>query len=206
MSARQRKYVPIHLLLLLAASLLVASVTGEKGAAQPFSVNPARRDPYKNFKFRVKWDGRYVSGVSYVSPLERSTDVIELREGGDASSVRKLPGITRFAPITLRRGVTRDAEFEKWADKVWKFGAAAGAEVSLKDFRKSIVIELYNEAGQLVRRYVVHRCWPSQFEALSELDADGNEIVLESLTLQHEGWERDDTVAEPTQESPSGPK
>jgi phage tail-like protein len=115
-----------------------------------FSVNPKRFDPYKNFKFRIKWDGRYVAGVSKISGLRRTTEVIEHREGGDPSSSRKSPGRTEYAPITLERGVTHDPEFENCANKVWSFGAGLGAEVSLKDFRKDLTLEVYNEAGQLV--------------------------------------------------------
>jgi phage tail-like protein len=206
MSTSRRPFARHYLLLLVTAGILVALAAGQKAFAEPFSVNAARFDPYKNFKFRVKWDGRYVSGVSYVSPLDRSTDVVELREAGDPSSGRKSPGLTRFAPITIRRGVTHDTEFEKWANKVWNYGANEGAEVSLKDFRKSIMIELYNEAGQLVRRYNIYRCWPSEYQAMSELDTSGNEILIESLTLQNEGWERDYEVVEPTEGSFSEPK
>jgi len=126
---------------------------------------------------------------------------VEHREGGDPSSVRKSPGTTRFAPITLRRGVTHDTEFEKWANKVWNFGSGLGQEVSLKDFRKDVIIELYNEAGQLVIAYKVYRCWVSEYEAWSELDAKGNSILIESITLQHEGWDRDLAVTEPTEPS-----
>src|SRR5207245_5324697 len=131
-----------------------------------FPVNPGRHDPYKNFKFRVKWDGRYVAGVSGVGPLRRRTEVVEHREGGDPSASRKSPGRTEFEAITLERGLTHDKDFEQWANKVWNFGAGLGAEVSLKDFRKEIVIEVYNEAGQLALRYNVHRCWVSEFQAL----------------------------------------
>ena len=120
-----------------------------------FSVNPHRFDPYKNFKFRVRWDGRYVAGISKVSGLRRRTEVIEHREGGDPSTSRKSPGRTTFDAIVLERGITHDHEFESWADAVWTLGAAAGAEVSLKDFRKDLVIELHNEAGQLVLAYRV---------------------------------------------------
>jgi len=123
-----------------------------------FTVNPKRFDPYKNFKFRVKWDGRYVAGVSKISGLRRTTEVIRRREGGDPSTTRKSPGLTEFAPITLERGVTHDPEFENWANKVWSLGASLGAEVSLKDFRKDIVLELYNEAGQVVLAYKIYRC------------------------------------------------
>ena len=120
-----------------------------------FTVNPKRFDPYKNFKFRIKWDGRYVAGVSKISGLRRTTEVIHHREGGDPSTSRKSPGVTEFEPITLERGVTHDPEFENWANKVWSLGAGLGTEVSLKDFRKDIVLELYNEAGQLVLAYKI---------------------------------------------------
>src|SRR5947199_1027443 len=122
-----------------------------------FSVNvqPQRFDPYKNFKFRVKWDNKYVAGVSKCSALKRTTEVVRHREGGDPSSSRKSPGRTEFDAITLERGVTHDVEFEAWAGKVWNFGAGLGAEVSLKDFRKDIIIEIYNEAGQVVLSYKV---------------------------------------------------
>ena len=101
-----------------------------------FEVNGDRFDPYKNFKFRVKWDGRAVAGVSKVGALKRTTEVVKHREGGDPSSTRKSPGRTEYEAITLERGVTHDPEFEKWANKVWNFGAGLGAETSLKDFRK----------------------------------------------------------------------
>ena len=136
-----------------------------------FTVNPQRFDPYKNFKFRVKWDGRYVAGVSKVGALKKTTEVVEHREGGDPSSSRKSPGRTKYEAITLERGVTHDKDFEQWANKVWNFGSGLGAEVSLKDFRKDIIVEVYNEAGQLAIAYKVYRCWVSEFQALPELDA-----------------------------------
>ncbi len=167
-----------------------------------FSVNSTHRfNPYKNFKFRVKWDGRYVAGVSKVGAIKRSTEVVEYREGGDPSSARKSPGQTKFEAITLERGITHDTEFEKWANKVWIQGAALGAQASLADFRKDIVIEVYNEAGQLVLAYNVYRCWVSEFTALPELDATANATAIESLTLQNEGWERDTSVGEPEEPS-----
>ncbi len=165
-----------------------------------FSVNANRFDPYKNFKFRVKWDGRYVAGVSKVSALKRTTTGRAPRRG-DPSTVRKSPGQTKFDPITLERGVTHDIEFEAWANKVWNFGSGLGAEVSLKDFRKDIIIEVYNEAGQLVLAYKVYRCWVSEFTALPELDASANAVAIQSIVLQHEGWERDYDVTEPSEPS-----
>jgi phage tail-like protein len=164
-----------------------------------FSVNPSRFDPYKNFKFRVKWDGRYVAGMSKVSALKRTTEVVKHREGGDPSSTRKSPGRTEFEAITLERGVTHDLEFEKWANKVWNFGAGLGAETSLKDFRKDIIIELYNEAGQLAIAYKVFRCWVSDYQAQADLDANANAVLIQSLKLENEGWERDTGVVEPSE-------
>jgi phage tail-like protein len=164
-----------------------------------FSVNAQRFDPYKNFKFRVKWDGRYVAGVSKVSALKRSTEVVEHREGGDPSSSRKSPGRTKFEPITLERGVTHDTEFEIWANRVWNFGSGLGAEVSLASFRKDLIIEVYNETGQLVLAYKVFRAWVSEFQALPDLDANANAVAIQTLKLENEGWERDYDVVEPSE-------
>ena len=166
-----------------------------------FSVNASRFDPYKNFKFRVKWDGRYVAGVSKVGALKRSTEMVEHREGGDPSTTRKSPGRTKFEAISLERGVTHDTEFEKWANKVWNFGSGLGAEVSLKDFRKDLIIEVYNEAGQLALAYKVFRCWVSEYQAMPDLDANANAVAIQSIKLENEGWERDYDVTEPTEPS-----
>jgi phage tail-like protein len=166
-----------------------------------FTVNPHRFDPYKNFKFRVKWDGRYVAGISRVSALKRTTEVIVHREGGDPSSTRRSPGQTSFEPITLERGVTHDTDFEDWANKVHRFGAGPGSEMSLANFRKDIIIDFFNEAGQKVLSYKVFRCWVSEYQALSDLDASANAVAIERLTLQNEGWERDLDVKEPVETS-----
>jgi phage tail-like protein len=164
-----------------------------------FSVNATRFDPYKNFKFRVRWDGRYVAGVSKVGALKRSTEMVEHREGGDPSSSRKSPGRTKYEAISLERGVTHDTEFEGWANKVWNNGSGLGAEVSLKDFRKDIIIEVYNEAGQLALAYKVYRCWVSEYQALPDLDANANAVAIQSIKLENEGWERDYDVVEPAE-------
>lgn len=164
-----------------------------------FPANPQRLDPYKNFKFRLKWDGRYVAGVSNVGALHRITEVLEFREGGDPSLAHRSPGATRYEAITLERGITQDREFEQWANKVWQLGAGLGSEVSLADFRKDVYLELLNEAGQLVMAYTIYRCWVSEYEALPELDANGPRIALEKIVLQNEGWERDASVVEPVE-------
>ncbi|MEI6340900.1 MAG: phage tail protein [Verrucomicrobiota bacterium] len=164
-----------------------------------FSVNTQRYDPYKNFKFRVKWDGRYVAGISKVSALKRSTEVISYRDGGDPSSAHKTPGRTNFEALTMERGVTHDTEFERWANRVWNFGSGLGAEVSLASFRKDLTVEVYNEAGQLVLAYKIYRAWVSEFSAQADLDANANAILIQSIKIEHEGWERDYDVAEPAE-------
>lgn len=167
-----------------------------------FKVNTYRYDPYKTFKFRVKWDGKYVAGISKVGALTRTTEVTSHREGGAPSIKHKSPGQTDYAAITLERGVTHDLEFEAWANKIWSYAnsPADGQEISLKDFRKDIIIELYNEAGQKVTAYKVYRCWVSEYRAMPDLDANaGNTVAIQSIKLENEGWERDPDVAEPTE-------
>ena len=166
-----------------------------------FTVNAQRFDPYKNFKFRVKWDGKYVAGVSKVSGLKRTTEVVSHREGSDPSTQRKSPGKTTYDAVTLERGVTYALEFEQWANKVWNFGGGPGAEVSLKDFRKDILLELYNEAGQLAITYRLYRCWVSEYLAMPDLDANANAIAIQHIKIELEGWERDLSTTEPTEPS-----
>jgi phage tail-like protein len=169
--------------------------------APQFVVNSYRYDPYKNFKFRVKWDGKYVAGISKVGGLKRTTEVVKHREGGDPSTSRKSPGRNEYDAITLERGVTHDKGFEQWANKVWNYGSGLGSEVSLKDFRKDIIIELLNEAGQVVIAYKVYRCWVSEWQAQPDLDANANAVAIQHIKLENEGWERDYDVVEPTEPS-----
>jgi phage tail-like protein len=164
-----------------------------------FSVNPNRVDPYKNFKFRLHWDGEVVAGVSKVSALRRSTEVVEHREGGDPSTSHKSPGRTKYDAITLERGLTHDPAFEAWANKVGSHADAA--LVSLADFRKNVRLELLNEAGQVVKAYEIFRCWPSSYQAVPDLDANADAVAFEVLVLENEGWERDTSVVEPKEPS-----
>lgn len=166
-----------------------------------FVVNTHRFDPYKNFKFLVRWDGKTVAGISKVGALKRSTEVVEHREGGDPSTSRKSPGRTKYEAIMLERGVTHDLEFVRWANKVWNYGSGLGAEVSLKDFRKDIIIDFLNEAGQLAISYKIYRCWVSEFQALPDLDANANAVAIQSIKLENEGWEQDYEIAEPSEPS-----
>lgn len=155
--------------------------------------SPNRYDPYKNFKFRVKFGTStdYVAGISKVGALKRTTEVVEHREGGDPSTSRKSPGRTKYEPITLERGVTHDTDFEAWATKVWNYQGSDGTESSLADFRKEVIIDVFNEAGQKVISYTVHRCWVSEYQALPDLDANANAIAIQTIKLENEGWERD---------------
>ena len=173
----------------------------EHHTVSEFTVNPGRFDPYKAFKFRVSWDGRHVAGIDHVSGLIRTTEVVAHREGGDPGQDRVSPGRTRYEAITLSRGRTQDVAFEDWANRVSRLGAAPGSEVALADFRKDIVIDLLNEAGQRVLSWKVFRCWPSEYVALGPLDSEDSDVVIESLTLENEGWERDTAVVEPVEPS-----
>ncbi len=162
-----------------------------------FTVNTHRFDPYKNMKFRIKWDGNYVAGVSKISALKRTTEVVEHREGGDPSMPRRSPGTSKTEAITLERGLTHDPEFENWANMVNH--TDGDAAISLKNFRKDLIIELLNEQGKVAKAYKVYRCWVSEYQSMPELDANGNVIAIEMMVLQNEGWERDLDVAEPTE-------
>jgi uncharacterized protein len=168
--------------------------------AQP-AVNAQPFDPYKTFKFRVKWDGRYAAGIAKVQGLKRTTEVVEHREGGDPSTGRKSPDRTKHEAIVLERGVTHDQEFQSWAKKAWNYDGGLGAEASPKNFRKDIIIGMYNEAGQLVIAYKVYRCWVSEFQAQPDLDANANAIAIQHMKLENEGWVRDVAVEEPTEPS-----
>ena len=170
-----------------------------------------RIDPYKNFKFRVKFDtsSTYVAGVSKVSALKRTTEVVKFRNGGDDSTSHKSPGRTEYEAITLERGVTFDIDFEQWANKVWDYNNAqasnADQEVSLLDFRKNLTIDLFNEAGQKVVSYQVFRCWVSEYQPMPELDANANAVAIQHIKVENEGWVRDDTVPQPTEPSFNDP-
>lgn len=170
-----------------------------RGDDHGFSANLQRLDPYKNFKFRLKWDGRYVAGVSMVSALKSCSEVMEYREGGDPSSSRRLLGRTKHKSITLKCGATLDLEFENWAHGVSNFGSFLGSEVLLEHLRKDIILETYNEAGHLALTYKIHRCWVSEFQAAADLDANANVVAIEHIKLENEGWERDFGMTKPSE-------
>ena len=157
-----------------------------------FSENPQRLDPYKNFKFRLKWDGKYVAGINKLTVgLKRTTEVVKHREGGDPSTSHKSPGRNKYDAVILEQGVTQDTEFQNWASGVWNLGAGLGAEVSLKNFRKDIILEIYSEAGQLAIAYKLNHCWVSGYRSMPDLDANANAVAIQHIKLENEGWERD---------------
>ena len=162
-----------------------------------FSVNTHRFDPYRNFKFKVKFDNEYVAGLNKCSALKKTTEMVEWREGGDPATSRKLPGKTSYEAITLEKGITHDARFEEWANLVNNF--QGDAAMSLLNFRKDVTIDVFNLAGQQIYSYNVFRCWVSEYQALPELDASGNAVMITTIKLENEGWERDLSVTEPTE-------
>jgi phage tail-like protein len=164
--------------------------------SKPFSVNTTRFDPYKAYRFLVYFatSTTPVAGVSKVGGLKRSSDVIEYKEGGNAVILKGL-GRMKYDPITLERGVTRDTDFRDWADSAQVLDKGSPS-TSLKNLRRDIRIELLNEAGQPVHRFIVHRCWVSEYQALPDLDAGGNAVALEHIKVENEGWEEDLTLPE----------
>jgi phage tail-like protein len=161
-----------------------------------FSVNASRFDPYRNFKFRIKWDGQYVAGMNKCSVLKKPTEVVSWFEAGDQGGAHKMPGKTSYDAITLQAGVTHDTAFEDWANLVNNY--KGDAAMSLAKFRKDfIVIDIFNLQGVQALSYVVHRCWVSEYQALPELDAGGNAVMIQTIKLENEGWERDVSVKEP---------
>ena len=164
---------------------------------KPFTVNINRFDPYKSYRFLVYFglDTSPVAAVSKVSALRRSSDVIEYKDGGSPIILKGL-GRTKYEPITLERGLTHDPDFEEWANAAQALDKGSAAN-SLKNLRRQMRIELLNEAGQPVHRYILHRCWVSEFQGLPDLDAGGNAVAIEHIKIENEGWEHDLSLAEP---------
>jgi phage tail-like protein len=166
---------------------------------KPFTVNINRYDPYKSYRFLVYFGTSTspVAAVSKVSGLKRSSDVIEYKEGGNAVILKGL-GRTKYDPVTLERGVTHDTDFSDWANAAQVLDKGS-PNTSLKNLRKELRIDLLNEEGQPALRYLVHRCWVSEFQALPDLDAGANAVAIEHIKLENEGWEQDTSLTEPTE-------
>jgi phage tail-like protein len=165
--------------------------------AKGFIKNANRFDPYKNFKFRILWDGKTVLGVSKVSALKRITEVVKHRDGGDNSTDHKSPGRTSYDAITLERGLTHDPEFEAWANKVHPY--SGDTSMDLANYKKNLTLEMLNEKGHVVYRYFLFYCWVSEYTAIPELNANANAVSIESLKIELEGWERDKDTVEPNE-------
>ncbi len=167
--------------------------------AKGFIVNAHRFDPYKNFKFRVILDGRPIMGVSKVSALKRTTEIVKHRDGGDNSTDRKSPGRSSYEAVTMERGITHDLDFEKWANLVHNFGG--DPLMDLVHYKKELTLEVMNERGHVAKRYFLHRCWVSEFTTLPDLDANANAVAIEMIKIELEGWERDVETKEPNEAS-----
>lgn len=164
-----------------------------------FVVNAHRYDPYKNFKFRVILDGKPIMGVSKVSSLKRTTEVVKHRDGGDNSTDRKSPGRSSYEGVTLERGITHDLEFERWANLVHSY--SGDPAMDLVNYKKDLTLEIMNEKGQVAKRYFLYRCWVSEYSSVPDLDANANAIAIEHLKLELEGWARDPETKEPDEKS-----
>jgi len=163
----------------------------------PFNVNTHRIDPYKNFKFRVLWENQPVAGLSKMSAIKRMTEVIEWREAGGPSIVRKLPGRTKCEPITLEAGLTHDRQFMNWADQI--NNPQGDAAMSLLNYRKEVVVEVLNLQGNPTIAFKLRRAWVSEFQAMPEMDANANAVAIQTLKLEYEGFEIDEAVTEPAE-------
>jgi phage tail-like protein len=167
-------------------------------AAPTFPVNTHRYDPYRTFKFQVIIDGKPVAGLTKMGALKKKTEPVKWRSAGDPSHERIMPGGTSYEAVTLEQGLTHDPVFEKWANLVNNI--QGDAAMSLKNYRKDIIINVLNLQGQVAISYKLFRVWVSDYQALPELNATSmNTVGIQSLTLQHEGWERDTSVPEPVE-------
>ena len=162
-----------------------------------FPVNKHRIDPYKNFKFRIVWDNLTVAGLSKMSAVKRMTEVVEWREAGGPSIIRKMPGRTKCEPITLEAGLTHDRQFITWADQV--NNPLGNGATSPLNYRKEVTIEVLNMQGTAAVAFKLRRAWVSEFQALPEMDANANAVAIQTLKLEYEGFSIDEAVAEPAE-------
>lgn len=191
----KKKYVIGLILIIVAMSMSYTLIRG-----QEFVVNTHRVDAYQQSRFRVKWEGRVVPGINRIKGLRRTTKVTTFRQGTEKGAALKIPGETVYEPIILQRGRTHDNAFEQWAAQVQAFGPGSGAQTQ-PQYRKDIIIELLNEAGQVVMAWHVFGCWPTVYSPVEDLDATSTETAIEMLVLEHNGWERDLSITEPVEQS-----
>lgn len=167
-------------------------------AAPLFPANTHRYDPYRTFMFQVVIDGAPVAGLKKMSVLKKTTEAVKWRSAGDPTHERVMPGGTSYEPVTLEQGLTHDPVFENWASLVNNIQGNAG--MSLLNYRKDLVLNVLNLQGTIAISYKLYRAWVSEFQALPEFDAGTmNAVGIQTLILQHEGWERDTSITEPTE-------
>lgn len=169
----------------------VLALAGALGLAADVAANGITPATYT---FQVLWDGKAVVGVTRVAGLVRRTEVLAPRNGGSPNGVMKAPGTTTHEPIVIERRLGFDKTFEQWANKVWKYGAGLGSEMSLGDYRKDVRIDLLDGQGKLAMSYRVYGCWPSEYVVLGDLESAEPVVPIEVLVLQYDGWERDHSV------------
>jgi phage tail-like protein len=146
-------------------------------------------DPYRKFKFLVKWNNAVVMAVHKVSSITKSIDPIDWRTGGDSNFSAKVPGLTKWEPITLERGLSADTAFQEWMVLVNKYTKAGlGADEAVHAFRKNLNIEMYSLQNELVMTINVYNAWPSKL-TIADFDAKANELAIEHMELQNEGWD-----------------
>ena len=160
----------------------------EASITMPLPADTQRLDPYKNFKVRLRCDGKYVYGGNQVAGAMPFSIGASFRPGGDPSTSDRLPGHAKYPAITLERGLVLDQSFHNWADQVSNFGHKMGSEVSSVKSRKDIFLELYDEAGHLAMTYRFFRCWVSGYKVLPNLDANANAVAIEHMHLENEGF------------------
>lgn len=133
-------------------------------------------DPWLIFNFLVEIDGITRAAFQECSGFDSTIDVIEHREGGENTTLRKLPGMTKYSNITLKRGITDDTELYDWHRKT-----------VLGDIeRKNGSIVLLDRKGEEVARWNFVRAWPTKWDG-PDLNAEGNDIAIETLEMAHEG-------------------
>jgi phage tail-like protein len=160
----------------------------------PMTAKTGRTDPFRSFRFKIKWDGQYVAGLTKMGGLKRTTEMVEFREAGVNITSRKLPGKTSFTAVTLEAGITYNTAFEDWANLVNDF--ASHSITNLGEFRKNITLDLFNEAGVKALSYNLYNCWVSEYQAMPDLDAGANAVAITTIKLEYEWFERDTSVTE----------
>ena len=140
-----------------------------------------RKDPLRNYRFRLEIDGIQQAAFSEVAVGETAADVVDYRDGNEAPRLRKLSGLTKYGNVTLKWGITDSMELEEWHDAI-----CAG---QVQTSRKQVAIIVMDEAGQDKARFVVTDAWPTKY-TLGGLNGKGNEVLIESVELVNEGIER----------------